>query len=105
VGIIVLQTIGLLLAGILAGEELVVRYGVQPALRALDDRPHIQARQALVRRLRVLVPIIMTPTVVVGIAVVIFSGTGDGIAYWWAGVVALIAFVLFSLLGAGWVGG
>ena len=98
-GVIVLQAIGLLLAGILAGEEFVVRYGVQPALSALEDRPHIQARQALVRRLRVLVPMIMIPTVLVGIAVLIFSGTGDGIAYRWAGVIALIAFVLFSFLG------
>jgi uncharacterized membrane protein len=97
--VIVLQTIGLLLAGILAGEEFVVRYGVQPAISAMEDRPHLQARQALVRRLRVLVPIIMVPTVLVGIAVLIFAGTGDGIAYRWAGVIALIAFVLFSFLG------
>jgi uncharacterized membrane protein len=98
-GVIVLQAIGLFLAGILAGEEFIVRYGVQPALSALEDRTHIQARQALVRRLRVLVPIIMIPTVLVGIAVIIFSGTGGGIAFRWAGVIALITFVLLSFLG------
>ena len=98
-GAVVLQTVGLFLVGVLAGEEFVVRYGVQPALSTLDDRPHLHARQALVRRLRVVVPILMAPTVLVGVAVLIFSGNGAGIAFRWAGVIALIAFVLFSFLG------
>jgi len=96
---IALETLGVLLAGLLAGEEFVVRYGVQPAISSLDDRPHILARQALVRRLRVLVPIIMIPTVLVGVAVLVVAGTGDGIGFRWAGVFALVAFVLFSFLG------
>jgi hypothetical protein len=40
-----------------------VRYGVQPALTRLPDQPHVLARQALVRRLRVVVPILIVPTV------------------------------------------
>lgn len=96
---VVLEAIGLVLAGLLAGEEFIVRYGVQPALSALEDRPHILARQALVRRLRIVVPILMIPTVLVGIAVLAFGGTDDGFGFRIAGVVALIAFVLFSFLG------
>jgi uncharacterized membrane protein len=99
VSIVALQAVGLLLVGLLAGEELVVRYGLHPALSALPDRAHLQARQALVRRLRVLVPIIMIPTVLVGVAVLVASGAGHGLAFRWAGVVALAAFVLFSFLG------
>jgi uncharacterized membrane protein len=98
-GIHILQFIGLFLSGILAGEEFVVRYGVQPSLSALEDRPHIQARQALVRRLRILVPAIMVPTVIAGIAVLVLSGGGSGIGFRWAGTLALVAFVLFSFLG------
>lgn len=98
-GIVVIQSLGLLLAGLLAGEEFVVRYGVQPALTSLDDNAHIKARQALVRRLRVLVPAIMAPTVLLGIAVLVFSGAGPGIAFRWAGTIALVAFVLLSFLG------
>lgn len=41
----------LILLGLLAGEELIVRWGVQPALASLDDRAHLQARIALVKRL------------------------------------------------------
>jgi hypothetical protein len=95
----VLQIVGLFLSGILAGEEFIVRYGIQPALSKLDDRPHLQARQALVRSLRVVVPIIMIPTVLVGIAVLAASGPGPGFGLRWATVAALVAFVLFSFLG------
>lgn len=101
-GTVILQAVGLLLAGILAGEEFIVRYGVQPALSGLDDRAHILARQALVRRLRIVVPAIMGPTVLVGIAVLVFGGGGggsSGFAFRLAGVAALVAFVLFSFLG------
>jgi len=98
-GVLVLEAIGLFLVGLLAGEELIVRYGVQPALRTLPDRPHIQARQALVRRMRVVVPLLLVPAVLVGIAVLVVAGGGDGVAWRWAGVGALVAFVLFSFLG------
>ncbi len=95
----VLEVIGLFLAGILAGEEFIVRYGVQPALSRLDDASHIRARQALVRRMRWVVPAIMVPTVLVAIAVTIVGGTGSGFGFRIAGLVALVAFLLFSFLG------
>lgn len=37
-GLIVLEFVSLFLAGLLAGEELVVRYGVHPSLAILDER-------------------------------------------------------------------
>jgi uncharacterized membrane protein len=95
----ILRFLGLFLTGILAGEEFVVRYGVQPALSRLEDRAHILARQALVRRLRVVVPAIMVPTVLVGVAVVISGGGAPGFGFRLAGAIALVAFVLFSFLG------
>jgi uncharacterized membrane protein len=95
----VLQSIGLLLAGLLAGEEFIVRYGVQPALNKLEDRSHLEARQSLVRRLRIVVPAVMIPTVLAGVAVLVFGGSGAGLGFRWGGVWALAAFVLFSFLG------
>ena len=96
---VALELIGLFLAGILAGEEFIVRYGVQPALSRLDDFSHIRARQALVRRMRWVVPAIMVPTVLVAILVVIVGGLGPGCWFRIAGLAALIAFLLFSFLG------
>jgi hypothetical protein len=85
----------LALAGLLAGEELIVRWGVAPALRALDDAAHVRARIALVRRLRVVVPLLIVPTVIVSAVAVPGSGTPAA----WAGLAALVVFVGCSALG------
>jgi uncharacterized membrane protein len=96
----IVELVGLFLSGMLAGEEFIVRYGVQPALTSLsEDRAHILARQALVRRLRIVVPAIMIPTVLVGIAALVVGGGAPGLAFRWAGVAALVAFLLLSFLG------
>jgi uncharacterized membrane protein len=97
--IIALESLGLLLAGLLAGEEFIVRWGVQPALSTLPDLPHLLARQALVRRLRIVVPALMVPTVLLAIAVAATAGTGPGFGFRIAALAALLAFVLFSFLG------
>ena len=94
-----LEIVGLFFAGLLAGEEFVIRYGVQPALTQLEDRAHLQARQALIRRLRILVPSLMLPTVVLGISVLIRGTFAPGAAFRWAGAAALLVFVLSSFLG------
>ena len=100
---VILQSIGLFLAGILAGVEFIVRYGVQPALSRLDDVPHIRARQAIIGRLRIVVPLVMIPTVVVTIAVLVVAlvtGQGDrGLPLVIAGLAALVVVLLASFLG------
>ena len=96
---IVIEFIGLFLTGILAGQELVVRYGVRVPLAALDDQSHIQFRQGLIRTLRVLVPAIFLPAFAAGIAVAILAGTGAGFAFRWAGVLALLSWLLVTLFG------
>ena len=96
---IVIELVALFLSGLLAGEEFVVRYGVQPALSALPDLPHVLARQSLVRRLRILVPALMVPTVLVSVAALVAGGTGAGAGFRWAALVALVAFLGFSFLG------
>jgi len=97
--VIVLEAVSLFLAGILAGEETIVRYGIQPALAGMDDDAHLKSRIALVKRLKLVVPIIMVPTVVAAIASLIAAGDAAGVAWRAGGVLALIAFLLFSFLG------
>ena len=98
-GTTVLQAVGVILAGILAGEEFIVRYGVQPALSNLDDRTHLAARVALVRVLRIVVPVLMLSTAAVAVVVVVTSGGQNGAGWRWAGLAALVVFVLLSFLG------
>lgn len=96
---VIIEFVGLFLAGILAGEEFIVRYGIQPALSALPDRAHLLSRISLVRRLMIVVPAIMVPTVIAGILVLTTGGTGPGFVFRILGMAALVAFLLFSFLG------
>ena len=91
----VVTLLGLLAAGLLAGEELVVRWGVGPALRALPDDAHVRARIALVHRLRVVVPLLIVPTVVLTTIAVIVAGG----ALAWTGLGVLAVFVVVTAAG------
>jgi hypothetical protein len=96
---LVVEFVELFLTGLLAGEELVIRWGIHPALTVLPDRSHLEARIALVRRLRVLVPAIILPAVVVGGVVLALAPGGPGCVFRWIAGAALVAFVLLSSLG------
>jgi hypothetical protein len=98
-GHLLIESISLFLSGILAGEEFIVRYGLQPAIAKLDDKAHIQARVALVKRLRFVVPAIMVPTVILAILALTLTDSGSGILFRWLGAVSLVAFLLISFLG------
>lgn len=88
-------TISLFLTGLLAGEELVVRYGVRDPLGALDPVAQLHLRQALIRRLRVLVPAIMLPAVVTSIAAAVMQPA----PLRWAALGALGLFLVVTLGG------
>ena len=85
--------------GILAGEEFTIRYGVRAAVASLDERPHIQLRQALIRRLRILVPAVFVLSLVSGIAVTLVDGFDHGFGFRCAGLLALITFIAITLTG------
>jgi len=91
----VLTAVNLLFAGLLAGAEVVVRFGVRNPLRVLDQVPQIRLRQALIRTLRLLVPALALPTVATGIAVTLL----DGSTLRWAGTVAALAWMAVTFGG------
>jgi uncharacterized membrane protein len=94
----VLLVVQLVLVGLLAGEEFIVRWGVQPAMTTLPDQVHLRTRIALVKSLKVVVPILMVPAVLASVAVLVLSGD-DGQGWRFAAMVALVVFVLASFLG------
>jgi uncharacterized membrane protein len=95
----VLGFINLFGAGMLAGEEFVIRYGVRGPLASLGDQAHIQMRQGLIRTLRVLVPAIFLPTLLTAVAVTIAGGAGPGLALRCAAVLALLGWLAVTLGG------
>ncbi|WP_217990875.1 DUF1772 domain-containing protein [Curtobacterium sp. 'Ferrero'] len=94
-----LLVVQLVLVGLLAGEEFIVRWGVGPALRALPDEAHLRARIALVRSLRIVVPALMLPAVLVTVAALVVGGRGEGLGWAIAGSAALVLFVVASFTG------
>ena len=95
----VADLVGLLGAGLLAGEEITIRYGVRAPLASLDDQTHIRVRQALIRRLRVLVPAIYLATVVSAATAAILDGAGSGLALRGAALLALLAWIAVTMGG------
>jgi len=75
------------------------RYGVRAPLTVLDEGSQIQLRQALIRTLRILVPAIFVPTAVSGVAVTILDGTGPGLGFRFAGLLAVLTWTLTTFSG------
>ncbi|MDR6573449.1 hypothetical protein J2X60_002095 [Curtobacterium sp. 320] len=95
----VVLVVQLVLVGLLAGEEFIVRWGVQPAMASLPDDAHLRTRIALVKSLKVAVPMLMVPAVLATLAVLVVAGAGDSLRWRVAAAVALGVFVLASFLG------
>ena len=97
--IIVLDFVNLFFAGMLAGIEFVIHYGLTGPSEALDEHSQLQLRQALVIRLRVLVPAFFAPTAVLGI-ILTFLNTGTS-GFWFrcAAVLAVCIWILIRVVG------
>ena len=93
--IIVLDFANLFFAGLLAGIEFVIHYGLRAPAEVLDEQSQLQLRQALVLRLRVLVPAFFLPAAVSGIAVTVLDSGAPG---FWLRAVALFTMVIWVLI-------
>jgi hypothetical protein len=97
--VIVPEFANLFFAGLLAGVEFVIHYGLRAPSEALDERSQIQLRQALVLRLRVLVPAFFLPAAVSGIAVTVLDVGAPGFWLRGAGMLAMLIWVVIRVVG------
>jgi hypothetical protein len=95
----ILDLINVFFAGILAGIEFVVHYGFRGPAEILDDQSQLKLRQALVLRMRVLVPAFFVPAAVLGIALTVFNSAAPGFGLRCAGVVAILIWILIRVIG------
>jgi hypothetical protein len=95
----IVEFLNLFFAGVLAGEEFVICYGVRTVVAVLDEEPQIQLRHALIRKLRALVPAIFTLTALSGIAAMSLDGTGIGFRLRCFAALGLLIWVVTTLLG------
>ena len=95
----VLDLVNVFFAGMLAGIEFVIHYGLRAPAEVLDEQSQIQLRQALVLRLRVLVPAFFIPTAVSGIAITVLDGGAPGFWFRCAGVLAVLIWIVIRVIG------
>jgi len=98
---IALLASAVVVSGLLAGSELVVRLGVQPALSRLAPSEQLRARQVLIRRLRWFTPIVMLPGIALAVAGA-WAATAASVAgapWAWVSLGGYLAFVLLAFLG------
>ncbi|HLW00749.1 MAG TPA: hypothetical protein VKT82_18975 [Ktedonobacterales bacterium] len=95
----VLDFVTLFFAGMLAGIEFVIHYGLRGPSEMLDDHAQLQLRKALVMRLRVLVPAFFVPTAVLGIALTVLNGGAPGFWFRCAAVLAVGTWIVIRVVG------
>src|SRR4051812_10196479 len=96
---IVLAIANVFFAGILSGIEFVIHYGLRAPAEVLDERSQIQLRQALVLRLRVLVPAFFIPTALSAIAVTVLDGGRPGLWLRCIGILAILIWIVIRVIG------
>jgi uncharacterized membrane protein len=96
---IVPEFVNLFCSGLLAGIEFIVFFGVRTSLQVLSAEPQIQIRQALIMRLRVVVPAVFVLMAITGITVVVLRGTAPGFLCRCAGMLAVLTWALVTFAG------
>jgi hypothetical protein len=94
-----IELISLFFAGILAGTETVIHYAVNGSTELLDDRPQILLRQALILRLRWLVPAFFIPTAILSIIITILEHSARGALFRYVGLLAILVWILVRAVG------
>lgn len=95
----VFDFVNVFFAGMLAGIEFVIHYGLRAPAEVLDERSQLQFRQALVLRLRVLVPAFFVPVAVLGISLTVLLSAAPGFVFRCAGVVAILLWIVIRVIG------
>jgi len=89
--------LGVVLSGLLAGNELATLIGLHPALRRIPLRSRIEAEQALTRHLGAIMPVYMTATLVAAVATTVALVGETGFGYALAAAVALGVMLAITL--------
>ncbi|HZR41774.1 MAG TPA: hypothetical protein VFB12_16760 [Ktedonobacteraceae bacterium] len=95
----ILDFVNVFFAGMLAGIEFVIHYGVRSPADMLDEQSQLQFRQALVLKLRVLVPAFFGPVAVLGIVLTILNSAAPGFVFRCAGMLALLIWIMIRVIG------
>jgi uncharacterized membrane protein len=91
--------LNLFAAGLLAGEEFIIRFGVRGPLGRMAPGPQIELRRGLILAMRVLVPSIFATALLSGVAAAALGGGGMELWLRCGGIAALVTFIAVTLGG------
>jgi uncharacterized membrane protein len=94
-----LVAVGVVLTGLLAGNELGTLAALHPALRALPLPTQVAAERALTSRLRRIMPVVMTATLVAAVAAAASLAGDPGFPLAILAAAALAAMLAVTLVG------
>lgn len=94
-----LDQVTVFFAGMLAGIEFIIHYGIRGPAEALDDHAQLQLRKALVLKLRVLVPAFFVPAAILGVSLAVLNVAASGFVFRCLAVVALMLWVVIRVIG------
>ncbi len=97
--ITILDFVNVFFAGMLAGIEFVIHYGLSTSAEVMDELSQLKFRKALVLKLRVLVPAFFIPVALSGLAVTFLNGFDSGFLFRCVGVLAIIIWTLIRVVG------
>jgi len=89
----------LFFAGILAGIEVGIHYGIGAQPQGLGEQGQIQLRQSMVLNLRVLIPILFVLTAISAVAVTVLNGNSSGYLFRYAGLLTLAIWIITRAIG------
>ncbi len=95
----ILDLVNVFFAGMLAGIEFVIHYGLRKPSEELPDHAQLQLRKALVMRLRVLVPAFFAPTAILGIGLTFLNTSEPAFAFRCVAVIALFVWIVIRVIG------
>jgi len=95
----IITFINLFFSGILAGSLFIIHHGIRVPLSQLEERPQIMMRQALIYRLRIMVPLSMIPALISGVAVALLDWDKPGSLFRCTGVLLLAVCFFTTVLG------
>ncbi len=95
----ILDFVNVFSAGMLAGSEFVIHYGLREPAEVIDEMSQLKFRKALVMKIRILVPALFIPTALTGIAVTFLNGFDPGFWFRCIGVASVLIWTWIRVIG------
>ncbi len=95
---IALQFLQLFFSGLLAGAEISIHYGIAISPGEFEEATRLLLRQAMIRRLRVLVPVLFLPSFLTTLAVLLHEWHTQRVGPQAIGLAGFLAWILIRIV-------